>query len=173
MARFHRETKKRSNLKFVTDRHPDRQTESIVDNNRLLSRRKDQHTNRQKTFLRLHYVGRTHNRKWTMQKLKTTDELKSLILTVQAICEGTELTWKWLTITTAVLLTSRISWHVRRWSISSCIMTTAWHRVEVFNLLPWQSLLTENTTLANMNSNATVTFFIIYLYKTKFKQEIL
>ena len=28
--------KRRSNLKFVTDRHPDRQTESIVDNNRLL-----------------------------------------------------------------------------------------------------------------------------------------
>jgi len=34
MARFHRETKKRrSNLKFVTNRHQDRQTESIVDKN--------------------------------------------------------------------------------------------------------------------------------------------
>ena len=37
MARFHQETKKKKQFEvFVTDRQRDRQTESIVDNNRLL-----------------------------------------------------------------------------------------------------------------------------------------
>ena len=41
MARFHRETKKKKQFEVcVTDKH--RQTESIVDNNRLLARRGDQ-----------------------------------------------------------------------------------------------------------------------------------